>query len=114
MHSYANPDHERVLRDIVAKQIPATSRAGARCRLTFCPEFREYDRAITTVMNDYVRPIMRRYLSRIEDRLKDEGVKAHLHIVRSDGGLMSAAAASERLPGPHGALRPRRAASPAR
>ena len=37
------------------------------------PEFREYDRAITTVMNDYVRPIMRRYLSRIEDRLQRRG-----------------------------------------
>ena len=41
-------------------------------------------------MNDYVRPIMKRYLSRIEDRLKDEDVRARLHIVRSDGGLMSA------------------------
>ena len=60
-------------------------------------------------MNDYVRPIMRRYLSRIEDRLRDEGVKAHLHIVRSDGGLMSASAASERpvhtvLSGPAGGV----------
>ena len=60
-------------------------------------------------MNDYVRPIMRRYLSRIEDRLRDEGVKAHLHIVRSDGGLMSATAASERpvhtvLSGPAGGV----------
>jgi len=60
-------------------------------------------------MNDYVRPIMRRYLSRIEDRLQKDGVKAHLHIVRSDGGLMSAAAASERpiytvLSGPAGGV----------
>src|SRR6476619_721080 len=60
-------------------------------------------------MNDYVRPIMRRYLSRIEDRLQQDGVKAHLHIVRSDGGLMSAAAASERpiytvLSGPAGGV----------
>jgi N-methylhydantoinase A len=60
-------------------------------------------------MNDYVRPIMKRYLSRIEDRLRAEGVKAHLHIVRSDGGLMSATAASERpvhtvLSGPAGGV----------
>ncbi len=73
------------------------------------PEFREYDRTITTVMNDYVRPIMTRYLTRIEDRLAKDGVKAHLHIVRSDGGLMSARAAAERpvhtvLSGPAGGV----------
>ncbi len=106
MHSYANAEHEVALRDIVARKYPEIP---VSLSSDILPEFREYDRAITTVMNDYVRPIMRRYLSRIEDRLRDEGVKAHLHIVRSDGGLMSASAASERpvhtvLSGPAGGV----------
>jgi N-methylhydantoinase A len=106
MHAYANPDHEQQLRDLVAKRFPDIP---VSLSSDILPEFREYDRAITTVMNDYVRPIMKRYLSRIEDRLKDEDVKARLHIVRSDGGLMSAAAASERpvhtvLSGPAGGV----------
>jgi N-methylhydantoinase A len=106
MHAYANPDHEQQLRDIVAKRFPDIP---VSLSSDILPEFREYDRAITTVMNDYVRPIMKRYLSRIEGRLKDEDVKARLHIVRSDGGLMSAAAASERpvhtvLSGPAGGV----------
>lgn len=106
MHSYANPAHERALRDIVTKRHP---NIPVSLSSDILPEFREYDRAITTVMNDYVRPIMKRYLSRIEDRLEQEGVKARLHIVRSDGGLMSAAAASERpvhtvLSGPAGGV----------
>ena len=106
MHSYANPDHERKLRDIVTERFPEIP---VSLSSDILPEFREYDRAITTVMNDYVRPIMKRYLSRIEDRLDQEGVKARLHIVRSDGGLMSAAAASERpvhtvLSGPAGGV----------
>lgn len=106
MHSYANPEHEQRLRDIVTERFP---NIPVSLSSDILPEFREYDRAITTVMNDYVRPIMKRYLSRIEDRLKDEGVKAHLHIVRSDGGLMSATAASERpvhtvLSGPAGGV----------
>jgi N-methylhydantoinase A len=106
MHSYANPDHERRLRDIVAARHPEIP---VSLSSDILPEFREYDRAITTVMNDYVRPIMKRYLSRIEDRLRSEGVRAHLHIVRSDGGLMSAQAASERpvhtvLSGPAGGV----------
>jgi N-methylhydantoinase A len=106
MHSYANPAHERALRDIVAARFP---QIPVSLSSDILPEFREYDRAITTVMNDYVRPIMKRYLSRIEDRLAADGVKARLHIVRSDGGLMSAAAASERpvhtvLSGPAGGV----------
>ena len=106
MHSYANPEHERTLRDIVAKRFPDIP---VSLSSDILPEFREYDRAITTVMNDYVRPIMKRYLSRIEERLQQNGVKARLHIVRSDGGLMSAAAASERpvhtvLSGPAGGV----------
>src|SRR5262249_26489083 len=91
---------------IVAKRFPEIP---VSLSSDILPEFREYDRAITTVMNDYVRPIMKRYLSRIEDRLRDEHVKARLHIVRSDGGLMSATAASERpvhtvLSGPAGGV----------
>lgn len=106
MHSYANAAHERQLRDIVAQRFPDIP---VSLSSEILPEFREYDRAITTVMNDYVRPIMKRYLSRIEDRLADNGVTARLHIVRSDGGLMSAAAASERpvhtvLSGPAGGV----------
>lgn len=106
MHSYANPDHERQLAEIVKQKYPDIP---VSLSSDILPEFREYDRAITTVMNDYVRPIMKRYLTRIEERLADEGVKARLHIVRSDGGLMSAAAASDRpvhtvLSGPAGGV----------
>ncbi|MDQ6437551.1 hydantoinase/oxoprolinase family protein [Mesorhizobium sp. LHD-90] len=106
LHSYANPEHERRLRDIVAKRHPDIP---VSLSSDILPEFREYDRAITTVMNDYVRPIMKRYLSRIEERLDREGVSAKLHIVRSDGGLMSAAAAADRpvhtvLSGPAGGV----------
>jgi N-methylhydantoinase A len=106
MHSYANPLHERQLGEIVKARYP---NIPVSLSSDILPEFREYDRAITTVMNDYVRPIMKRYLTRIEDRLRAEGVTARLHIVRSDGGLMSAEAASERpvytvLSGPAGGV----------
>lgn len=105
-HSYANAAHEQRLREIVAERYPDIPVSLASEVL---PEFREYDRAITTVMNDYVRPIMVNYLSRIEARMRELGVTSRLHIVRSDGGLMSAAAASERpvhtvLSGPAGGV----------
>ena len=106
MHSYANPAHEQRLRDVVTKRFPDLP---VSLSSDILPEFREYDRTITTVMNDYVRPIMQRYLSGIEERLKQVGVTARLHIVRSDGGLMSADAASRRpvhtvLSGPAGGV----------
>jgi len=106
LHSYANPAHERRLAELVAERHP---HIPVSLSSDILPEFREYDRTITTVMNDYVRPIMTRYLTRIEDRLAQDGVKAHLHIVRSDGGLMSARAASDRpvhtvLSGPAGGV----------
>jgi N-methylhydantoinase A len=106
MHSYANPAHEQALKAIVRERFPDLP---VSLSSEILPEFREYDRAITTVMNAYVRPIMRRYLSRIEDRLDTDGITSRLHIVRSDGGLMSAAAAAERpvhtvLSGPAGGV----------
>ena len=106
MHAYANPAHERALKEIVTRRFPDLP---VSLSSDILPEFREYDRAITTVMNDYVRPIMRRYLSRVEDRLHRSGIDSRLHIVRSDGGLMSAQAASERpvhtvLSGPAGGV----------
>jgi N-methylhydantoinase A len=106
MHSYANDAHERQLKEILAKRYPSLP---VSLSSEILPEFREYDRTITTVMNDYVRPIMKRYLTRIGDRLKSEGVASRLHVVRSDGGLMSAEAASDRpvhtvLSGPAGGV----------
>ena len=106
LHSYANPAHEQALKEIVTTRFPEIP---VSLSSEILPEFREYDRAITTVMNAYVRPIMRNYLTRIENRLAEEGVKSRLHIVRSDGGLMSASAASDRpvhtiLSGPAGGV----------
>ena len=106
MHSYANDEHEQALKRITEERYP---HIPVSLSSQILPEFREYDRAITTVMNAYVRPIMRRYLSAIEGRLADNGMRSRLHIVRSDGGLMSAPAASERpvhtvLSGPAGGV----------
>ena len=57
MHSYANPAHEQRLREMVLARFPDMH---VSLSSDILPEFREYDRAITTVMNDYVRPIMTR------------------------------------------------------
>ena len=59
------------------------------------PEFREYERTLVTVMNAYVRPSMRRYLSGFEEKLHRVQFQSSVNIVRSDGGLMSVERASQ-------------------
>ena len=57
VHSYATPEHERRLREIVVKRHP---HIPVSLSWETLPASREYDRAITTMMNDYVHPTMKR------------------------------------------------------
>jgi len=53
------------------------------------PEFREYERFSTTVLNAYLQPVMARYLSYLEERLAEDAPAAKVGIYQSSGGLMS-------------------------
>ena len=92
MHSYANDSHERRLRELV---VEAGTDVPVSLSCEILPEFREYERTLVTVMNAYVRPSMRRYLQSLDDKLRAVNLSASVHIVRSDGGLMSIARASD-------------------
>ena len=93
MHSYANPQHEQrvkaIVEEIAARSMPVSLSSD------ILPEFREYERALITVMNAYVRPSMRRYLSGFEEKLHRVQFQPSVNIVRSDGGLMSVERASQ-------------------
>lgn len=110
MHAYAHPAHERRVAAIAGKVI---SEAGVQIPISLSsevsPEFREYERAVTTVLNSYLGPVMSRYLSRLERALREIPVDASLQVVRSDGGLMSVGAAQQfsvqtALSGPSGGV----------
>lgn len=106
LNSYSNPVHELRIKEIAQEinpEIPVT------ISYDILPEFREYERTLTTVMNSYVRPLMQRYLTNIEDKIKTENMVSRVSIVRSDGGLMSIPAAATRpvhtmLSGPSGGV----------
>jgi len=92
LHSYANPEHEKRLKELVHEidgSIPVSMSSE------ILPEFREYERTLVTVMNAYVRPSMHRYLQGFEEKLRSIQFDPHVNIVRSDGGLMSVERASE-------------------
>ena len=104
LNSYANSEHERKLKQI-AKEVDGDLAVTASYEIL--PEFREYERTLTTVMNSYVQPRMHLYLDGMQRRLAQDKLTARMEIVRSDGGVMSMNAASEHpvatlLSGPSG------------
>ncbi len=92
INAYANPAHERRIREIAKEEAPELPLSLSS---EILPEMREYERTITTVANSYVRPTVARYLSSLRSELKSRGVGALLKLLRSDGGLMSFEAAEE-------------------
>ena len=89
-NSYTNDVHERAAGRIAEEEMPGVP-VSLSCDVI--PEMQEYERAITTVCNSYVRPIVSTYVRNLSDELKrrSEGVK--LHLLRSDGGLTTPAGA---------------------
>ena len=93
LHSYANPDHERRVAELVRSLAPGLYVAESA---RIWPEYREFDRASTTVMAAYVGPVVSRYLAGLQDELDRLGVPGSFQVMRSDGGLMSAETARDR------------------
>lgn len=73
------------------------------------PEFREYERASTVVVNAYLAPRMGRYIASLEQRVDAEFKGAQVHVMQSSGGIVSAATAAREpvrtvLSGPAGGV----------
>ena len=84
LHSYANPAHERRLREIVLAARPDMP-VSLSCEVS--PEMREYQRFSTTVANAYVQPAVAAYLRRLESALAGGGFAGALMVMLSNGGL---------------------------
>jgi len=106
INSYANPAHEREIRDLIRELYPGFPITISSDVL---PEFREYERTLTACLNAYVRPRVEAYVKHLDSSLADFGVKGQLNLLRSDAGLMTAEVASEHpiygiLSGPAGGV----------
>jgi len=93
LHAYVNPAHERRAAEIIRAAFPE---AALSVSSEVAPEFREYTRASTTVVNACVQPVVARYLAEIEARLREAGIDAELLVMQSSGGVFTFAAARER------------------
>jgi len=106
LFSYANNEHELKARDIISKALPNIFISTSSEVL---PEYREYERFSTTVLNSYVQPLVSGYLEDLKTRSKKAGILATIHIMQSNGGLMTIEAAKEKsvhilLSGPAGGV----------
>lgn len=90
INSFADGSHERRIAEIADEVLPGVPVSLSSDVL---PELREYERTVTTVANGYVQPQVKRYVSALNEQLRDGGVRGELAILRSDGGLAGAAAA---------------------
>ena len=86
MHSYANPAHERRAAAIVREEYPDCT-LSLSCDVL--PEYREYERAVTTLVDAFIKPHMSRYLDRIRDELGPQLNKKPFLVMQSSGGVAS-------------------------
>ena len=87
LHSYKNPDAERRIREILSKEFPDLPVVLSS---DISPEYREYPRTSTTVVNTVLLPRVGPYIARLEEKIKQRGIDSGLHLMSSSGGILAA------------------------
>ena len=93
LHSYINSEHEERIGEILGEELPTVLYSLSSA---VAPEFREYFRASTTVINAAIRPVVSRYLGKIKSRVQGSGIAGELLVMQSNGGVFTFEAAMER------------------
>ncbi|WP_283133670.1 hydantoinase/oxoprolinase family protein [Rhizohabitans arisaemae] len=83
LHSYADPAHELLMRDVLGKEHPE---AVVSISSEVLREYREYERSVTTLVDAAVKPTMKRYIANIAAKLD----RTPLYVMKSNGGVLSA------------------------
>jgi N-methylhydantoinase A len=93
LHAYANPDHELRMREVLLAEAPDLV---VSLSSEVWPEYREYERTVTTLVDAFVKPHVNGYLGRAERGLAEVAPGAPLLIMKSNGGVMPAGAVARR------------------
>ena len=93
LFSYLNPVHENRARELIEEEYP-------ECFVTtsssVSPQFREFERFTTATMNAFIGPKVRDYVNHLATRIGDDGIRADLHVMSSNGGVATAKMVSDR------------------
>lgn len=106
LFSYVNPAHELRVREIIREEYP---QATISLSHEVLPQVREFERFSTTVINAYISPHLKTYLTHLTQMFSDRGFPGELLVMQSNGGMMHADFAAERgvelaLSGPSGGV----------
>ena len=85
LYGFLRPAHEQRAREIVSEVLPG---AFVSTSHEVAPEFREFERMSTAVVNAYLGPVMQRYIERLGSRLAESGMRAEPHLTQSNGGVI--------------------------
>ncbi len=85
LYSFVAPEHEAIARRIVAEEFPEAFISASH---EVAPEFREFERVSTVVVNAYLGPVMQGYIRRLADRLNELGITTTPHLTQSNGGVI--------------------------
>lgn len=92
LYSFVYPHHEKRVREIAAEIFPE---AFVSCSHEVAPEFREYERLSTVVVNAALGPVMSGYIKQLKKRIAGLGISGAPHITQSNGGIISFETAAE-------------------
>ena len=92
LNSYRNAVHEAALGKAVRETFPELP---VTLSVEVLPQFREYERASTTVMSAYLKPVIQRYMDTLQNGLIERAFDGDLHIMQSNGGIFPVAAAQQ-------------------
>ncbi|MEO0783051.1 MAG: hydantoinase/oxoprolinase family protein, partial [Pseudomonadota bacterium] len=84
LHAYANPAHEKRLRELLHREMPSLSISLSH---EVSPEAREFDRLCTTIANAYIQPLMSDYLADFAQRFAAEGITCPILVMTASGGM---------------------------
>jgi len=90
LNAYRNPAHEAALAAMLRERAPGLEVFASH---EVSPEFREYERTVTTTVNAFVGPVVKGYVDRLQAGLAADGYRGALRLMQSNGGIMPAAAA---------------------
>ena len=86
LFSFLNPVHERRIKEIIEEEYPGVYTTISS---ELVPEFREYPRMSTTVLNAYLGPVMKNYVNNFQRSIKEIGVKVEPYVTQSNGSIIS-------------------------
>ena len=86
LYGFINTAHEETAARILREEFPEAFSCVSH---EVAPEFREFERMSTTVVNAYLGPVMRGYIQHLGERLRGLGVRATPHLTQSNGGVIS-------------------------